>query len=187
MVGNDLVDLEKAALDSNWKRKGYLEKICTLHEQQLIWQAKDPSLLFWVIWTMKESAYKIINRQRGIRSYSPSSLQCSKIVINPKGAAGTVNYQEETFHTTTEIKDHLIHSIAVLHPKELLKVTVFYLKNTEKYMEDFNQSSKDYQLSKKNGLPEMTNRLTGLKHVASISHHGRYLAIVHSGSLQSTD
>lgn len=187
MVGNDLVDLEKAAAESNWKRKGYLEKLCSTHEQQLIWQAQDPSLLFWIIWTMKESVYKIINRQTQIRSYAPLTLSCINIVLNAKDATGMVNYQGETFHTFTEIKDHLVHSIAAAAATQLAQVNVQHLKNRKDYMEDFNQSSKDYQLSKKNGLPAMTNSLTGLKHAVSISHHGRYLAIAYSGSLLLTD
>ena len=38
MVGNDLVDLQIAKSQSNWRRKGFLEKQFTIKEQQLILQ-----------------------------------------------------------------------------------------------------------------------------------------------------
>lgn len=182
MVGNDLVYLQKAAAESNWKRKGFLEKLCSRDEQQLIWEAKDSFLLFWIMWTMKESVYKIINRQTGIRNYAPAALQCKNIQLNPEGARGTVNYQGQSFSTLTTVQHNLVHSIAVLAAAEFAKVKVLQLNYHKNYMEDFNQSSTSYQIDKKDGLPEMTNRLSGLKHAISISHHGPHLAIAYSDS-----
>ena len=34
MIGNDIVDLDLARKESNWKRKGFLDKIFSLQEQQ---------------------------------------------------------------------------------------------------------------------------------------------------------
>ena len=36
MIGNDIVDLALAQKESNWKRKGFLDKIFTLQEQLFI-------------------------------------------------------------------------------------------------------------------------------------------------------
>lgn len=187
MIGNDLVDLQKAAAESNWERKGYLEKLCSGDEQQFIRKAKDSFLMFWIIWTMKESAYKIINRQTGIRSYNPLSFQCQNIQLNQQGARGTLTYQGQTLSILTTVNSHIIHSIAVSETTEFAAVKVLQLKYNKNYMEDFNLSSTAYQIDKKNGIPEMTNKLTGAKHAISISHHGPYLAIAYSGSLQSAD
>ena len=42
MVGNDIVDLKRAALESNWQRKGFLNKVFTPSEKQYIQDAENP-------------------------------------------------------------------------------------------------------------------------------------------------
>ena len=42
MIGNDIVDLVQARLQSNWKRKGFVEKIFTQKEQELIFSSQNP-------------------------------------------------------------------------------------------------------------------------------------------------
>lgn len=59
MTGNDIVDIKQAAAESNWKRKGFLEKIFTPHEQEYIGQSALPEEMVWKLWSMKESAYNI--------------------------------------------------------------------------------------------------------------------------------
>ena len=62
MIGNDIVDLVQARFQSNWKRKGFVQKIFTQKEQELIFSSKNPENMVWNLWTRKESAYKIFNR-----------------------------------------------------------------------------------------------------------------------------
>jgi len=186
MVGNDLVDLKLAAIESNWKRTGYLEKIFSTEEQRLIREANDPSILVWLFWTMKESAYKVLNRMTGIRSYAPLSLECREVQIDEFSASGQVWHPYGTFFSSSVLSKELIHSIAALTAQELFGISVTYHKNVLNYLEDYNQSSVSYSLAKNSmGLPEIINRENGITYPASISHHGRYLAIAHSGSLRS--
>ncbi len=42
MIGNDIVDLVQARFQSNWKRKGFVQKIFTQKEQELIFSSKNP-------------------------------------------------------------------------------------------------------------------------------------------------
>ena len=51
MIGNDIVDLAFALKKSNWKRKGYLDKIFTNHEQLLIIKSDNPENMVWNLWT----------------------------------------------------------------------------------------------------------------------------------------
>ena len=71
MIGNDIVDLELARKESNWKRKGFLDKIFAKNEQLLIFNAENPDTMVWNLWSRKEAAYKIYNRQTQIRGYFP--------------------------------------------------------------------------------------------------------------------
>ena len=56
MIGNDIIDLSVAKLESNWQRRGFLEKQFTEEEQQLILTASNPFVLVWKFWSMKEAA-----------------------------------------------------------------------------------------------------------------------------------
>lgn len=71
MIGNDLVDLQQAAKDSDWTRKGYLDKLFTASEQFLISTAKSQNQMVWLLWSMKEAAYKVHTRDSGVRSFAP--------------------------------------------------------------------------------------------------------------------
>lgn len=188
MIGNDLVSLQLAALESNWQRKGYLDKIYTPVEQQLILQSVNPSLTLWILWSIKEAAYKIVNRLTGIRSYSPLSYVCAGLQISGLQASGEVQYQDQSFFTSTEIKQQYVHSVAACKPADFDHIFLHYLKNTADYIQEFNTLSSFYQLGKNSrGLPEMTHLTTGNKHAASISHHGAFLAVIYSDSLLSAD
>ena len=63
MIGNDIVDLELAAVQSNWRRKGFLEKVFTASEREIISSGEDPDLTVWLLWSMKEAAYKAHQRR----------------------------------------------------------------------------------------------------------------------------
>lgn len=183
VIGNDLIDLQRVAIESNWKRKGYLEKICTPDEQQLVREAEDPSVMLWLIWSMKESAYKILNRLTATRSYTPLSFACTTLLMDQNKATGQVFHPQGTFFTQSQVKGQLIHSIAVSQRIHFPEIRVFEMKNIPDYVKHFNQCSDNYSLERNEmGLPEMTHLLTGKKHAVSVSHHGRYLAIAYSGS-----
>lgn len=183
VIGNDLIDLQRAAIESNWNRKGYLEKICTPDEQQLIREAEDPSAMLWLIWSMKESAYKILNRLTATRSYAPLSFACTDLLTDQNETTGQVRHPQGNFFTQSQVKGHLIHSVAVLEITHFPEISVFEMKNIPGYIEHFNQCPDNYSLERNEmGLPEMTHLLTGKKHAVSVSHHGRYLAIAYSGS-----
>lgn len=185
MVGNDIVDRLKAAKESNWKRPGYLNKLFSVEEQEVILHAGDPDLLLWLMWTMKESAYKIINRSTGSRNYDPLSFICLHLHLTATTASGEVNYQDKTLYTSSVISADFIHSIAVPSASYLPTIYVYYQAYTESYLADFNNAFNAYKLSKSTrGLPELAETCTGKQLPVSISHHGRYLAIAYSDSLQ---
>jgi phosphopantetheinyl transferase (holo-ACP synthase) len=74
MIGNDIVDLALARKESNWQRKGFLDKIFTKKEQLQIVTAQNPETMVWNLWSRKEAVYKIYNRETGIRAFIPLEL-----------------------------------------------------------------------------------------------------------------
>ncbi|TKC03465.1 4'-phosphopantetheinyl transferase family protein [Pedobacter cryotolerans] len=171
MIGNDIVDLAKAAKDSNWKRKGYLKKVFTLGEQELIFSSKDLNVIVWQFWSMKEAAYKAIGRNTNLL-FNPLLFNCA---LN-----GEVDYMEERFYSKTVMDSTNLHTVAANSQQYLDKICTHLLPNTTDYLSAFNLKHCDLELKKdKNGLPLLLTKQDGLKHLASVSHHGHYLAVAY--------
>lgn len=159
MIGNDIVDLALAKIESNWKRPGYLDKIFTAEEKRLISTAADPDLMLWNLWSRKEAAYKIYNRETGIRGYFPRKLEC----LYENANFGSVLCNGHIFYTTTEIINDKIHTVAVTD-KAHFKLIV--------------ELDSKMKLIKKNGVPFiLEENIKSIKPI-SLSHHGRYSALV---------
>ena len=45
MIGNDVIDLAQSRKESNWQRKGFIEKLFTADEQQLIKNYDEPEVI----------------------------------------------------------------------------------------------------------------------------------------------
>lgn len=153
MIGNDIVDLAQASIDSNWKRKGYLDKIFNTEEQFMISSGIHPSMIVWLLWSMKESAYKIYSREAKLREFAPLKLQCSNLIIHDNAATGNVSYENEFYYTESFFNKNYIHTIASAKQEELEKVEI---KITNHTMSDYKKTNP-----------------------ASVSHHGVYLALVY--------
>jgi len=156
MIGNDLVDLEQAANDSNWARRGYLDKIYTSQEQELIMKAADPTQMVWLLWSMKEAAYKIRSRQTKIRKYAPMSLVCSNINdLSKDSIEGTVWVDNICFFTKSTLKKEYIHTLAAASRACLSQI--------KEVIYECIPSQIDYKKTR----PKC------------VSHHGRYLALIY--------
>ncbi|MBC8882509.1 4-phosphopantetheinyl transferase family protein [Flavobacterium piscinae] len=154
MIGNDLVDLALAKAESNWRRKGFLDKVFTTKEKNLIYSAENPTLMVWVLWSRKEAVYKIIRQQNGLRGFYPLRIE------NSDYKSGIIVFEEQLFYTKTTIDENFIHSIALQNQAfnrvvELSNVTSLYKRNEIPYLIE-------------------ENRIVNL----SKSHHGRYEKVV---------
>ncbi|MFE3870759.1 4'-phosphopantetheinyl transferase superfamily protein [Flavobacterium sp. ZS1P70] len=155
MIGNDIVDLALAKKESNWQRKGFLDKIFTQQEQLLITRANSSEVMVWNLWTRKEAAYKIYNRETGIRGYFPLQFECHF----ENEVLGTVICNGNMYFTQTDISDEFMHTIAVAEKKYFMRI-----KNLDS----------DANICKMNGIPFIMDQLTEITKPVSISHHGRF-------------
>lgn len=108
MIGNDVIDLDLAWSESDWRRKGYLEKLFGANERELILSSADPGISVWDLWSRKEAAYKIFNRRTGIRAFNPLYFECRDLASESR-----VNCGNEVVFTQTEVSGMLIHTVAV--------------------------------------------------------------------------
>ncbi|SDX82789.1 4'-phosphopantetheinyl transferase family protein [Flavobacterium degerlachei] len=158
MIGNDIVDLALAKKESNWQRPGFLEKIFTNKEQLLILNAENPEIMVWNLWSRKEAAYKIYNRQTGIRAYIPLQLECNY----ETASSGSVCCKGNIYYTKTEVSKDKISTVAVSRICDFKAIK---------------ELQANVQVYKKNGIPYVNDAKNVLKPI-SISHHGRFISRV---------
>jgi phosphopantetheinyl transferase (holo-ACP synthase) len=163
MIGNDVVDIVQSRKESNWQRPGFLQKIFTPEEQQLILNSAEPEIIVWLLWSMKEAAYKIYNRQTGIRKYMATDLQC---IINFKKhnyCTGRVLCFENIYYTKSIVKHNNIHTVAVTR-----------LRNLNNVIEIENKGI----IKDGYGLPYLLTDCQNRVQSVSISHHGSLEKVV---------
>jgi phosphopantetheinyl transferase (holo-ACP synthase) len=163
MIGNDVIDILQSRKESNWKRKGFIEKIFTIEEQLLISNSTDPEIMVWLLWSMKEAAYKVYNRKTKIREYIPKKLVCFIESQNQNSIRGKVICCKNIYHTNTTVSNDSIHTIAVSVLDNLKKVIEIKKKSI---------------LKDQNGIPYVSASPKNRIQDASISHHGRFEKVV---------
>lgn len=163
MIGNDVIDLIQSRQESNWQRKGFTKKLFTPAEQMLIAQNSEPEIIIWLLWSMKEAAYKIYNRQTKIREFIPQKLTCTLLSITDDYSTGQVKCGETIYHTKTTITPDSLHTIAVSFLDHLKQVIEIEKKNI---------------IKDENGIPYFSNSFSDKLQDVSISHHGRFEKVV---------
>lgn len=155
MIGNDVVDLELAKLESNWRRKGFLCKIFTSKEQQFIFDSKQPENMVWDLWSRKESVYKINHRKTGISTYNPLKFECERTdELN-----GKVIFNKTIFYTQTLQNEEKISTVAVTRLVDFGRIITL---------------DPNFELQKRNSIPYYYDPIRQKIMDVSISHHGRY-------------
>nr|WP_321228723.1 4'-phosphopantetheinyl transferase superfamily protein [uncultured Psychroserpens sp.] len=119
MIGSDIVDLKYSA--SNWKRPRFLDKVFTQNEQALIFSSENKHETLWLLWSMKEAAYKIHVQQFGERFFNPKRLVCVLISEDK----GLVNIGGNHYFTTSTITQDYVHTIATLSGSKTNMSSIF--------------------------------------------------------------
>ena len=155
MIGNDIIDLELAQSESNWQRPGFLQKLFTTGEQKMILEHPNPETAVWILWSIKESAYKIYNRMTGQRAFIPHRIKCQ---FDSSDYSGQAELENTVYFTKTYVEGSLIHTIAVLNPNDFQRVRDLMPHLIKKDI---------------NGLP-YSDALEN-KYSVSVSNHGRFI------------
>lgn len=180
MIGNDIIDLQLAKTQSNWQRKGFLEKQFTNVERKIILNAENPFKYVWLFWSMKEAAYKCFVQLFEKRFFAPNKFKCKLISSN----RGYVTIESNVFYTFSKINRQFIHTIA--------KQNILQDSNHQEFLIDKNigesQSVKKQLLAnfstntklKKNkfGAPSLFEK-EKLPISISLTHHGNYGAFAY--------
>ena len=188
MIGNDIVDLNLAKKQSNWKRKGFLEKVYSSNEQAMILASSAPDILVWRLWSMKESAYKARIRVHKCVQLNPKTFNC-QILSEEKGI---VKCKGEIYHTVSEINEDFVYTQAheekfdsILFSK-VVSVNQNLLSSEQLYNAMISSAAlrmdceeSDVVIKKNNlGIPELYRMEKKISQLCSLSHHGRYGSFV---------
>lgn len=182
MIGNDIVDLEIAAVESNWQRPGFLEKIFCEEEQESIFSARQPARQVWLLWSMKEAAYKAHQRKtNAARSFKPLSINCISCSAENTAASGIVLIGKDLYYLNSFLGNNYIHSIATLSENGayISKVFPASVKLKERLIKKISEVkclSAEKILFNKNThfIPYVTYNEQVIDCHFSLSHHGNF-------------
>ena len=177
MIGNDIVDLNLAETESNWERKGFLEKQFTPKEQECILKSEEPFLQVWLFWSMKEAAYKCYTQQHQERFFAPQKFECSLISEDE----GIVVFEGNTFYTTTFLSTFYVYTIADDTQEETSVFSSIGSPKTidrdlkRKLQEETGILVEEIEQRKSSiGAPLYYHKEKLLTNSCTISHHGNY-------------
>ncbi|NNC69639.1 MAG: 4-phosphopantetheinyl transferase family protein [Flavobacteriaceae bacterium] len=184
MIGNDIVDLQVASKQNNWQRPGFINKLFSKVEYDYIFNAEDPSQMVWLLWSMKESAYKAYLQKCPKRFFNPKKLECS-LISNLKGTVRIHNYE---FQTKTEVTDNYIHTVATHNDEGSTLTKCFEIPSIYKAQHDLTNAKLLKNISKMTstsmellkikkdalGIPKIYKEDSLITLSISLSHHGSY-------------
>ena len=181
MIGNDIIDLNVAGLNSRWQEQRFLDKLFTQVEQEFILKDELRFQNIWRLWSMKESTYKIVVREKKSSSFNPKSFHC-KITSD---SSGIVLFGDHAFKTTTKYNTDIIYTTAQV--KETLQITDYFkldnpsqsyqLKSTaiHAYSQLKSLSESSISIEKDRiGVPHFFIDRTLQTDALTLTHHGQY-------------
>ena len=183
MIGNDIVDLEFAGFNSRWREQRFLDKLFSIEEQDFIFSDENRFENIWKLWSMKESAYKIISRADGIVRFNPKDFQCFTMTAT----RGQVIYENNSISTVTQTNQKFIQTTAYL--KQNWISDVFQVLNAgaeapsqpkyehavRAYAEQKKVSQNTIEIIKNDiGVPQFYLQGNLQKEQLSLSHHGHF-------------
>lgn len=187
MIGNDIVDLKLASTSRHWNSQRFLDKVFTCDEQITIKNATDHFKTIWLLWSMKESAYKIYMQQYQNPFFAPTKIVCQL----SEESDGLVEIDHNRYTTTSQITDDCIYTYARLgHTRNViskysrLNEAAYSLQHLECYQSILRTYSRksgihleDLKIQKNEvGIPELFVNKIKLSESFSITHHGHYYA-----------
>lgn len=183
MPGNDIIDISHTRQSTNWRRKGFLQKVFSPEEQQVISDSSDPFIAIWRMWSMKESAYKLFIQQGHERFFNPAKILCT-ITSEHKGE---VRIYDLEMQTHTEMSPAYIFTTAILEPSDHLENGIFPLSPEVSQGASTHQKILEYiaakhrlgidqlQLKKTSqNIPQIFYQEQKLPIAVSLTHHGNF-------------
>lgn len=185
MIGNDIVDLKQATKESNWQRPRFLDKVFTKHEQHYISTSRQKHEMVWLLWSMKEAAYKIYVQQFETCFFNPKKIACTLT----SNSTGIVSINEMSYKTISTITEDYIYTIAIIKETDTVTNFCFEMESMaykvqsktvkSQFLEHFAKTNKEslnkLSLTKnKAGIPQLFKDGVTIDLSLSFTHHGLF-------------
>ncbi len=182
MIGNDIIDLKAAASQSDPTRKNYISRIFTEKEQIILKNSEKAVMQVWILWAMKEAAYKANQRRLDLqRNFNPRKLECIFVDQSSTLVKGIVTVEELEYHSVVSITKEYIHAFATPLQQEDLISDIFIgpVNLKEEFLLAFSSLSKvpkRYLSIQKNQnqVPYIHVKGRRIEQAFSLSHHGNF-------------
>jgi len=183
MIGIDVIDLRQITEFDSERRQRFLKKVFTAGERDFIDSSPNVDLAIWRLWSMKESAYKILSRTSNRRSFEPIKLNCEIL----SESVGQVWSDDHILFTRTSTSDYAISTVSTNsladHFDEFLfninyknhaeQSSIVYQKLIEKIAEKYQIQNRFLSVKKNEiGVPFLLYKTSFFKVDFSLSHHG---------------
>jgi phosphopantetheinyl transferase (holo-ACP synthase) len=189
VIGNDIVDLSFAQKESNWKRSCFLDKIFTQKEQKYIYASQQPEMMVWLLWSMKESAYKLHVQLHKLRFFGPKRFECFLQYFDESQSIGMVYFNDFQCFTQSNISSEFVYTISKLERNKDSLSQTFRIKNSRyqtqheevyqkaiaRFAEVSGTTIQQISINKNDvGIPFFYSKKQRENFAVSITHHGNY-------------
>lgn len=189
--GNDIVDLQWAREQVHSAESRWLNKVFVREEIYAIESSDEPFLIKWLLWSMKETVFKMVKREDYKLLFAPHHLVCQ--IENPSSGKAVVNYNSQSYLIHFKTNGAFVYSSVAnkLNRKRIEKIIQLpaadYMTQSESvrrellrhYARQMKTPLESLKVIKdKNGLPSLQDELHACTFPVSITHHGYYAAYV---------
>lgn len=179
MIGNDIIDLKIVKAEKKSENIRFLKKIFTEKEREIIKTSSNPENTLWLLWSMKETAYKAHQRIFSLApQINPLAFECSPDIYSNIGAVITGEF---SYPVRFEPNSEYIYSQT--NSSRTFRKIYNLKKAQSKFIKEialiFKSKSDEIQIQKDEyGIPLLKFKNTSKKLPISISHHGDFSAFV---------
>ncbi|SDS39209.1 4'-phosphopantetheinyl transferase superfamily protein [Christiangramia echinicola] len=178
MIGNDIIDLKIARAEGKSDNIRFIDKVFTEFERSLILNSQDPELHLWILWSMKEAAYKAHQRIYDLpRKLNPRTFGCKYIHQENSGkvSIGSIEYSIDVLTTSEYI--HSITSSGALLQMAFFNGQTSRSELLARFLSINSIEMDEIKLYKDfNGVPSIPLKNSPKKLPISLSHHGNFTA-----------
>lgn len=191
MLGNDIIDLPEVLASGQARRPKFQNRICWASEVEPLQAWFSDEHCTWLLWAIKESAYKYYIQSGGQPLFAPKKFRFKALKIE----AGLVEGHTETplgkvqseaklaaAHLTTESWSLASHRSSIhrkIFPlsasKQIDKSSELKYLICQQWMEKFGNNTEAVCIKKdKHQVPHLYQKGQKLPYAISLSHHGAW-------------
>lgn len=123
MIGNDIVDLKPYQAEPRSDKQKFLDRVLTPNEMDSLGKIAFPrESLLWVYWSLKESAYKAIFKEKK-PAFGPKQFDCSLTSMSGKKVFSEIQTPKGLVWGESKVTDQYIFSKVTRAYTNLAKVS----------------------------------------------------------------